>query len=143
MKKSQFSQLRLRTATAMVSSVICGVVAANMTAVAYAQNVMTENLGDPNWVENPEGMFLNTNLIQQDGDVIVFDSFTDSDLYYIRHEGDCDAMTVRELRHGGFESPTVISFVDVSDRPAYKPEGIVYDLLEVACQHRESQATAL
>lgn len=124
---------------ALASAVIAGVAVANMAAT-HAQNVMTEDLGDPNWEENPDGVFINTNLIQQDGDVIVFDSFTDEDVYYVRFEGNCRDMTVKELRLGSFVEQSVVSFLDVTDdpdRPVYEPEGLTLWTLEAACLYRE------
>ncbi|MEO1635483.1 MAG: hypothetical protein AAFS04_10440 [Cyanobacteria bacterium J06631_9] len=114
------------------------------TTEANAQNgyqdYMTEDLGNPNWEEINPGLFIDTDIVQQDENTVVFDTFTEFDIVYIRFEGDCNAMTVKELRRGSFSEATIAVFGDVSDDPSrqyHAEEGNQYHaLLNTACNLR-------
>ncbi len=85
-----------------------------------AQEPLTDDLGHTDWEEVEPGYFIAAELMQQDGNIVVFDILVDFEVQYVRFKGDCEATTVQELRLGGFVGLTgsVVAFGDVSDLPA-------------------------
>lgn len=114
-------------------------------AKASAQQTLTEDLGHRNWEEVEPGYFIATELIHQGSSNIVFDIFAEFDLQYVRFEGNCEAMTLQELRIGGFVGSTgsSVTYVDIpsDQRHLYDAsEGQPHHTyLRTACEKRKPQ----
>ena len=124
-----------------ITTAILSVLLMNLTDVSAqqrSQQLITEDLGNPNWEEIIPELYIDTNLVHQNEDIIIFDTFTDFDIVYVRFDGNCNTMTLKELRIGGFAEQTVGSFIDVSNdlsRQHNADEGTQHHaLLNAACK---------
>lgn len=117
--------------------------ALSVTGVMASQKPLTDDLGHTDWEEIEPGYFIAAELVQQDDSIVVFDILAEFDLQYVRFEGDCEEMTVQELRLGGFVgmSGSEVSFGDMSEdlwRFHDASEGTPHHrFLSPACEKRE------
>lgn len=108
------------------------------------QQLLTDDLGHTDWEEVEPGHYIAADLIEHDGNTVVFDMLGEFHLQYTRLEGDCEAVRVQELRLGGMgpNSSSDVVFGDLSDNPNRNydaSEGQPYHpFLSVACQKRDS-----
>lgn len=112
---------------------------------ATAQGPFTEDLGHRNWEEVEPGYFIATELVHEDSNGVVFDTLSEFDLQYVRFEGSCEDMTVRELRIGGFVGSTgsAVTYTDIPDEPRHvystSESQLHHNYLEAACEKREPE----
>ena len=119
MKELLFNQMSMnrwslwwRSISAATAAVGC-VLATGQGATA----ALEYDLGHRNWELVDSDYAIAAELIEQNGDVVVFDLLIDFDLNYARLRGDCQAMTVEVLRHGGFVgmSGSVVTVLEVQE----------------------------
>lgn len=111
-----------------------------------AQEYLTDDLGHTDWEEVEPGYFIAAELVQQDGDIVIFDILVDFQVQYGRLKGDCGAMTVQVLRLGGFVGSTgsEVVFGDMSDKLGQLHDASAgnpyHTYLNAACEKRAIQS---